>query len=377
MNTNQSAGRARSILLYCLLAIFHTGHVMAVIPATQPVITSLALAGTNLIFSADFPANVERAVLELRPTLADNWQQAALLDISTNGGNVEFSIPQPASDTAFFRLNVTLRTVSSPQVSGEVHYQAGPPLTEVISNGVPLEAVFHFKGMVDGSDRIVISHEGAFWDHVNWGWPGTVLVNKSQWNPLEKNFLTTTGAVAFLPEKYSLAAAHLEVIEGRDVIALEQTNGAVIVYLDDTPSGAAPYEFKVHFRPATAKVSRLHDPTSATLKIAAQIDGSDRLKITAHDATWFHSMWAPPNIVRLNEVLWDLGQTNVLPNSGTNMFLPSGIDISTARIVHRSGRDLATMWADKEALWVTFADNPNGSDSYEVEISFGQNESLP
>ena len=43
-----------------------------------------------------------------------------------------------------------------------------------------------------------------------------------------------------------------------------------------------------------------------------------------------------------------------------------------AKIVSRKGRDLATMWADKDALWVWFADNPNGSDSYELDISFGR-----
>ncbi len=65
-------------------------------------------------------------------------------------------------------------------------------------------------------------------------------------------------------------------------------------------------------------------------------------------------------------------QTNVLLNAGTNVFLPAGIDLSTAKIVHRQGRDLATMWADADAIWISFADNPNGSDAYDLEISFGQ-----
>lgn len=61
----------------------------------------------------------------------------------------------------------------------------------------------------------------------------------------------------------------------------------------------------------------------------------------------------------------------MLENEGANAFLPSGIDFSTAKIVGRKGRDLATMWPDRDALWVWFADNPNGSDSYELDISFG------
>ncbi len=41
-----------------------------------------------------------------------------------------------------------------------------------------------------------------------------------------------------------------------------------------------------------------------------------------------------------------------------------------------SGRDLATLWADDDALWVSFADNPKGSDTCVLEISFRQHESL-
>jgi hypothetical protein len=286
---------------------------------------------------------------------------------------LEFTLPQPALDMAFFRLNVTLRTTAQAEQSGEVQYVAVPSLVKITTNDTPpAEAVFHFRGQIDGSDRIVITHHGAYWEHVNWGWPaGTVTVNGSQWNPSEKNFLTTTGAVEFLPEMYSLAAANLEVIEGRDVIALERTNNALIVYLDDTPSGAAPYEFKIHFHQVAARPVAFHASPTGTLKIAANIDGSDRLKITANDATWTHLAYSLPEAVTVNGIPWDIRQTNVLHNTGTNAFLPAGVDFSTARITHREGRDLATLWADDEALWVTFADNPNGQDAYELEISFG------
>ena len=69
---------------------------------------------------------------------------------------------------------------------------------------------------------------------------------------------------------------------------------------------------------------------------------------------------------------WPVEQTNVLQNAGSNLFLPYGVDLSTARILSRKGRDLATLWAEDQALWVWFADSPNGSDYYELEIGFGQ-----
>lgn len=360
-------------LIFLIVSALWSGRAVAVLPVDQPVITALSIVGRNLDFTATFPPGVAQAVLEMRPILTGSWQQAAMLEVPADGGTVEFTIPKPALEIAFFRLSVTLGATTNVQLSAELQYVTVPPLGPVLTNaGSPAKAVFHFKGTIDGSDRIVITHAGAFWDHVNWGWPaGAVTVNDSQWTPAEKNFMTTTGAVAFLPEMYSLATAKLEVIEGRDVIALEQTNDALIVYLDDTPSGAAPYEFKIHFHPAATKPAETRTSTAATLKIAAQIDGSDLLKITAREATWTHRAWSYPDAVRLNDVPWDVGQTNVLMNSGTNSFLPSGVAFSTARIVHREGRDLVTMRADHDAVWISFADNLNGADAYELELSFG------
>jgi hypothetical protein len=374
MHTSSPLKKRRFLFIFCLGAVLNTGHAAEILPVNQPAITSLAIVGTNLIFEAAFPAGVDQAVLELQPTLTADWQEVTLLDVPTNGGNVEFSIPQPALETAFFRLNTTIHATPQAESSGAVQYMAVPSLARTSTNTAPpAEAVFHFKGQIDGSDRIFITHKGAYWEHVNWDWPaGEVMVNDSKWKPLEKNFMTTTGAIAFLPETYSLAAATLEVIEGRDLVALERTNNALIVYLDDTPSGAATYEFKIHFHQAMATPADIRASPAATLRIAAQIDGSDRLKVTAREATWTHLAYAMPDAVKLNDIPWDLSQTNVLLNAGTNEFLPPGIDFSTARIVHREGRDVATMWAGNDAVWVSFADNPNGRDAYELEISFGQ-----
>lgn len=367
-------GKWRMGALLLLGAALWVGRSVAVTPANQPIITSLSIAGTNLVFGAVIPPDVDQTILEMRPSLVTPWQEAALLDAPAGGGNVEFTIPKPALETAFFRLKATTQATTNAQLSAELQYVTMPPLGPVTTNASPeAAAVFHFTGMIDGSDRILITHAGAFWEHVNWDWPaGAVTINGSQWNPREKNYLTTTGAVAFLPESYSLEAASLEIIQGRDVIALERTNNALIVYLDDTPPGAAMYEFKIHFNPAAIKPAEAAASPAATLKIAAQIDGSDSLKITAREATWTHRAYSYPGAVRLNDIPWDVRQTNMLMNAGTTTFLPSSVDFSTARIVNRKGRDLGTLWADADALWIQFADNPNGADFYELEISFGE-----
>ena len=346
----------------------------AILPVGQPVITSLSVSGNNLNFTATFPPGLAQAVLEIRPTLAAAWEQVAVLDVPVDGGAVEFTIPKPPLETAFFRLSATSRTTTTVQSSAELCYVTIASLALATTNGAPpTEAVFHFQGAIDGSDRILITRTGALWEHVNWSWPaGSVTVNGTEWNASEKNFLTTTGAVPFLPENFSLSAVSLEKIVGRDVVALERTNNALIVYLDDTPNGAAPYEFKIHFQRVTDELVRQSMGAKAHLKISAPIDGSDLLKIDAHAATWTHQAWSPPAVVKLNDVAWDLSQTNVLANSGTNTFLPAGVDFSTTKIIRRQGRDLVTLWTERDAVMVSFADNPNGADDCELEISFGE-----
>jgi len=372
----------RNGVLFWLVVLFCSSRIFAALPPDSLAINSISADGTNLEFVATFPPGIAQAVLEMRPTLTDEWQSAASLNVPATGGTIDFAIPMPALASAFFRLNVARLAATQPgpppnpalrtnaQFSAELQYVVVPPLGPDPTNAA--EAVFHFKGMIDGSDRISINHQGALWEHVNWGWPaGAVTVNGSQWNPSEKNYITTTGAVLFLPEKYSLAAARLDIITNRDVLTLERTNDALMVYLNDTPPGAASYEFKIHFPRARTRPKPVHASSAATLIIAAQIDGSDVLKITRREATWTHQAWAYPDAVRLNNIPWDVRQTNTLMNAGTNTFLPSDVDFSTAKIVRRQGRDLATLWADADAMWVTFADNPNGADAYELEISFG------
>lgn len=52
----------------------------------------------------------------------------------------------------------------------------------------------------------------------------------AEWNPPEKNYLTTTGAVVFLPEAYALEDDRLESTAGRDVVARERIKNALLVF---------------------------------------------------------------------------------------------------------------------------------------------------
>jgi hypothetical protein len=341
------------------------------LPPAPFVITSISVESTNLVLTADIPTDSAQVTLEMRASLNTAWQDAASSNVQAGVNEIVFSIPEPTNDVCFFQLKATIVSRNSSEVSDELQYATMPSLASNLTRSG--DAIFHFKGLVDGSDKIVITHDGALWTHVNWQWPlGPIMINSNRWNPEKRNYLTTVGTSKFLPNTFSLESANLEKIEGRDVVAIERATNSLIVYLDDTPCGASEYEFTLHFHPIGFEPVKAERVVAADLKIAAQIDGSDCLKITSREATWSHKNWSWPTDVSLNDVHWDLQRTNILENKGTNVFLPSGINFSTAKIVGRKGRDLATLWGDKEALWVWFADNPNGSDSYELDISFGQ-----
>ncbi|MFZ0829178.1 MAG: M56 family metallopeptidase [Verrucomicrobiia bacterium] len=258
--------------------------------------------------------------------------------------------------------------------------QSLPRLPDIAAGTIPSlgshstdagDAIFHFKGMIDGADRILFARNGARWEHVNWAWPQDVTVNGVRWNVQEQDYLTTADLAGFLPESYSLDSAELEVIEGRDIVALEHTDQGLVVNLNDTPVGASEYEFKIHFHRIQPSFKRVSASTVATLKIAAEIDGSDCVQITSEGAAWTHKSWGFPGNISVNGIPWDPRQRSFLVNAGATAFLPAGVDFSTARVISRKGRDLVTLRSDKEGVWVSFADNPNGSDHYEIEIAFG------
>jgi hypothetical protein len=347
-------------------------------------IVSIEAQGTNLVLIGTVPAGLQKVTLEVRPSLDAPWTEAAETNAPTDGGPVTFTIPK-FDQMGFMRLKgeqssaapppTAETTTPAPVTSSELHYATLNPLGNDVSNTNPSatnEAVLHFKGMIDGSDKITVRREGAFWEHTQWSWPGEVEVNGLQWKPQEENYLSAAGTNQLLPDGYSFDNAELEIVKGRDTVALEQTDHGVIIYVDDTLPGADLYEFNVRFHRAPAASAERAMGAPAALRIMAQIDGSDTLIITTNAATWKHHFWSPPGQVTLNDVVWNPAQQNSLTNEGTNAFLPASINLSTAKIVGRKGRDLVTMQAQPGALIINFADNPGGADTYELDLAFGE-----
>jgi hypothetical protein len=368
---NLARGLAFLALLFGSTLVVASAETPGSVSGARPFsITSIEIVGTNLVLHAEVPTGLGQVTLQMRPRLDGSWEDAGSWSSYLNVGTPVFTIARPTGPTAFFRLKANANLDAGATVSGELQYVTTSSLdSHLAENG---DAIFHFIGWVDGSDNILITREGALWNHVSWGWPReAVIVNGTQWKPNEKNYLTTTGGGKFLPEPFSLESASLEVLRGRDVVALERCRDGLIVHVDDTPPGADTYEFNIRFQPV-ARNRTASASTAARLKIAARIDGSDCFKITAAGMVSVHKYWRHPKRVTVNDIIWSPEHESVLKNEGETSFLPADTDLSTARIVSRRGRDLATMWAEHDAVWVWFADNPNGDDSYELEIAFGQ-----
>lgn len=336
--------------------------------------TSVSVIGTNLVLRAAMPAGLTGPALETRAGFDSAWQTVNVALTTMADGKLEFVLPKPGANI-FLRLRASAVAGAdrseSAAVSPSLSFCMISPLPLVTNRSGEVEAVLRFKGRVDGSDKMLLKRDGLFWEHINWGWPeGAVTVNEASWKPADQNYAAPGSNRPLLPPGFAFHSAKLEIIKARDVVALEHGADGLIIHMDDTPAGPDDYEFIVRFREARPKAVRKSTP--ATLKIVATIDGSDCLHLTANGARWEHFQWEAPTTVTLNDRAWNPAQDAALKIDKTNFLLPAGVDLSSARIVGRKGRALATLWATAEEVKVNFADNPNGSDTYELTIAFGE-----
>jgi hypothetical protein len=228
------------------------------------------------------------------------------------------------------------------------------------------------QAVIDGSDELHIDANGARWVHKHWGWPTQVALGDVAWNPSIANELPNSGATAFLPAGIDFNSAQLSVIQGQDTVAMERTANSVVVYLADTPNGAATYSFQITF---ALKRARNSSPPkynrTTTLHIRAIIDGSDVLYISAKGAVWTHKHWGWPGEVTLNGVDWNPALGDTLVNSASTRFLER-VKFSTARVTSREGADTVAIMPQKNGVSIFFADNPPGASVYNLTIEFNR-----
>ena len=112
--------------------------------------------------------------------------------------------------------------------------------------------------------------------------------------------------------------------------------------------------------------------SARSLRIVADIDGTDELHIDAQGARWVHRSWQWPSEVRLNKVAWNPEKSPMLKNEGATKFLNGPVDFSKARMIKKEGRGMAVMEHTDGGVVIYFADGPSDRSTYEVAIIFGE-----
>jgi hypothetical protein len=233
--------------------------------------------------------------------------------------------------------------------------------------------VLSVQAVVDGSDELYLDVSGAQWSHKHWGWPSQMSLNGVLWDPALSNQLPNSGDTAFLPANVDFSRAQINVLQGRDTVAMERDANSLVVYLADTPNGADTYSFEIAFplhrsrKPSGSKGTR-----TTLLQISAVIDGSDVLYITKKGAVWTHKHWGWPGEVTLNGIGWNPSVSSIIANSAGSRFLDRRVKFSSARVLVREGRDTVAVMPQKDGLLIFFADNPIGSGVYNLTIEFNR-----
>ena len=234
---------------------------------------------------------------------------------------------------------------------------------EVVRSPQHAAIFLHFRGKIDGSERIEVTQLAAIWEHVAWSPPKEgVTLNGVAWACKDSPVLLNRGETTFLSAPVDFSSATLEILKGRDTVAIEPNATGLTVFLCDSPNGSDDYEFRVHLEPARQP---------GVLRIVAKIDGSDELHISREGAKWIHKHWKTPSEISLNGVAWNPQAALELPNSGNTTFLSEQVRFSAGKVLAREGRGVVALEACPDHIVIRFADSPNGSAVYKLTIGFG------
>lgn len=221
-----------------------------------------------------------------------------------------------------------------------------------------------FSGTVDGSDLVTLNGNTGNWQHKSFQFPSNVIIDGQAWNPKVQPNLTF--ASPLIPPSLSGYAIRIRRFQGRDTATAQIQGNKLQLGLSDTPNGADTYKFNV------ALIPEVKGPTAtaATLKITANVDGSDELMIGKNGAAWVHRFWSQPSNVSLNGVKWDPASHHTLANTGPTQYLPAGVNFQNATIAQTKGRDIVGIDHFSDHVDVFFADAPVGADLYSVTLTF-------
>jgi hypothetical protein len=241
-------------------------------------------------------------------------------------------------------------TRGKPEVDKTAQDRSNPP--------PPGQVELNIVARIDGIDDILISRERAVWKHYTAGTPDVVKMNGIAWKV--RPVLPNSGKTQYLPPGVDLTSATLEKKRGRgEVKLIVQQKDLLVVQFNDPPSGADVYEAMIQFSPS------LH------LTVIATIDGMDDLIISPRQLEWAHRDWDMPKDVTINGMAWPLDQDAILSNTGSTRYLPDGVDLSTAKLTVKQGREsISLLSQDKDLLVVRFDDHTTeGEGLYDIVLT--------
>jgi hypothetical protein len=230
--------------------------------------------------------------------------------------------------------------------------------------GATMPIMVDITADVDGSDVLKLMNWRATWTHKYFQIAQNVTIDGRPWDLKSQPTLN-------VPELLGADMSSVKVLSrsGRDTLAVEGTANGITIYFADNPAGADTYRVRLGFnRQSTAAPPVVRTATNpAKLDVVAAIEGSDVLTINQAGARWRQVDGGPPSDVTVNGKPMDPSA-----NLGLSELGLAGVDLSSAAVLSRSGRDIVAMEKTGQGLDIYFADTPGGSDRYEIQISFGR-----
>ena len=101
------------------------------------------------------------------------------------------------------------------------------------------------------------------------------------------------------------------------------------------------------------------------LHISATVDGSDKIVFTDESAHCVHLNWSPMTNVTFNGKPWE----NLDRTPASWLGFSDQLDLTKARIVKRSGRDVIALESTPDGFDLYLVDSPNGAADYTVTIA--------
>ncbi|WDI42612.1 hypothetical protein [Bremerella sp. P1] len=121
------------------------------------------------------------------------------------------------------------------------------------------------------------------------------------------------------------------------------------------------------------------EPADGTisLRIVADVDGSDRLIISEQETLWVHRHWAWPTRVTINDAGWNPQGSPTLAEKVHRSLLNEPVDFASARMTVHQGRDTAALETFDDHIVIHLVDSPNGRSTYDVTVTFDLRDAPP